>query len=221
MTYRTAGNALWDLVQAIGDEDPALKAKATAALHAAKRVLNPVKYARNLDDVLGVIQCLFADAGITYYSKYLPNEGVAMLALVDDGELRIGWKGQEPLQRPRGLDWCAQVLARGFVPYDRRDATGGTQEMLVVSLPERKVPRELPEDFEPTPPNNPSLASAVERACKEPTLTKALSWIAVWETERAIKQAKRGEVTNPDTGAMWDTCFEYLFNEVQRAYRKP
>ncbi len=64
-----------------------------------------------------------------------------------------------------------------------------------------------------------NLKEAVEAACKEPTLAKALSWIAIWETERVVKQAMRQE-RGPD-GAMWDTTFEFLFKEVMSVYQAP
>jgi hypothetical protein len=58
---------------------------------------------------------------------------------------------------------------------------------------------------------------AVARACREPTLSDALSWIAVWESERAIRQAieytKNGNSTASHGGG-WDTCFKYCFDRV-------
>lgn len=51
---------------------------------------------------------------------------------------------------------------------------------------------------------------AVSRAVEEPTLAKALSWICVWECERAIRQAK----SNPQ----WETCFEYCIKAVMEAW---
>jgi hypothetical protein len=61
---------------------------------------------------------------------------------------------------------------------------------------------------------------AVGRALQEPTLIKALSFIALWESERVVQQAKTFFETGkrgPD-GQGWDTCFEYCFNQVQEAY---
>jgi hypothetical protein len=54
------------------------------------------------------------------------------------------------------------------------------------------------------------VSKLVERATLEPTLAKALSWIAIWESERAIKQARN----NPT----WETCFEILFQQVLENY---
>jgi hypothetical protein len=56
----------------------------------------------------------------------------------------------------------------------------------------------------------------IKDACKEPTLTKALSCVAIWETDRAVRQAARAE-RSPD-GQLYDTCFEFLFNRVLEAY---
>lgn len=59
----------------------------------------------------------------------------------------------------------------------------------------------------------PTLARIAERATLEPSLAKALSWIAVWETERAIRQARNNET--------WETCFEILFTRVLADYPHP
>jgi hypothetical protein len=59
--------------------------------------------------------------------------------------------------------------------------------------------------------------AAVARACEEPTLVDALSWIAVWESERAIRQAiewKRTGVSTASHGGGWDTCFKHCFEAV-------
>jgi hypothetical protein len=68
-----------------------------------------------------------------------------------------------------------------------------------------------------------NIDEAVSRACREPTLVKALSFIAVWETERAIQQAMRWKETGISTashGGGWDTCFEFCFDRVMAAYPK-
>lgn len=62
---------------------------------------------------------------------------------------------------------------------------------------------------------------AVERACEEPSLVQALSWIADWECDRAIKQARKYFETGESTaghGGGWDTCFEFCFKGVMEAY---
>jgi hypothetical protein len=62
---------------------------------------------------------------------------------------------------------------------------------------------------------------AVDRACEEPTLLDALSWIAVWESERVIPIAHRflnGEIPRNDNGTGWTTCFKFLIKEVLEQY---
>jgi len=56
----------------------------------------------------------------------------------------------------------------------------------------------------------------INRALEEPTLLKALSFVAVWESERAIQQARKYYDTGVSTAAYggWDTCFEYCFKEL-------
>jgi hypothetical protein len=62
---------------------------------------------------------------------------------------------------------------------------------------------------------------AVQTACKEKTLVDALSWIAVWECERTISQAKKYFETGISTAAQggWDTCFKFCFEEVIKQYK--
>jgi len=62
---------------------------------------------------------------------------------------------------------------------------------------------------------------AVNRACEEPTLVDALSWISVWECERVIPVAHEflnGEKPFDWNGQGWDTCFKFLINETMEAY---
>jgi hypothetical protein len=67
-----------------------------------------------------------------------------------------------------------------------------------------------------------NIDQAVARACEEPTLVKALSWIAVWEAERVVKQAFRwkesGGISTASHGGGYDTCFEYCFTRVLTAW---
>ena len=68
-----------------------------------------------------------------------------------------------------------------------------------------------------------TIDDAVRRACEEPTLADALTWIAVWETERVVKQAKNFFETGVSTashGGGWDTCFKYYFKAVLEKYPK-
>ena len=64
------------------------------------------------------------------------------------------------------------------------------------------------------------ITQAVERACQEKSLLDALTWICVWESERIIKQAKKG-LKDAD-GKGLDTCFRVCFRvclkEVMEKY---
>ena len=58
-----------------------------------------------------------------------------------------------------------------------------------------------------------TISEAVKKACEEPTLLDALSWICVWESERAIKQALNSQ------GTKWDTCFKHILKQVMDQYK--
>jgi hypothetical protein len=62
-----------------------------------------------------------------------------------------------------------------------------------------------------------NLTQAVARAVQEPTLLDALSWIAIWDNDRAVRQAFRG-VRDPNSGALWETNFLFLFKQVTEAW---
>ncbi len=62
------------------------------------------------------------------------------------------------------------------------------------------------------------LTEAVTKACLLPTLLKALTYICVWESERAIKQAKKNE--RDADGRGWDTCFKVCLQQVMQQYPK-
>lgn len=51
-----------------------------------------------------------------------------------------------------------------------------------------------------------TLIEASRRACEQPSFIDALTWIAVWETERVVKQARRQST--------WETCFRVCFEQV-------
>ena len=68
-----------------------------------------------------------------------------------------------------------------------------------------------------------NITEAVEQACKQPTLLDALSYIAVWESERAIQQAKsffESGVSTAGDGKGWDTCFKTCLGLVLDKYPK-
>ena len=66
-----------------------------------------------------------------------------------------------------------------------------------------------------------TFTEAVDRACEEPTLIDALSWISVWECERVIPNAHKflsgGPAVNNE-GQGWETCFRFLIKEVMEQY---
>jgi len=67
-----------------------------------------------------------------------------------------------------------------------------------------------------------NVVEAAKKACEEPTLSEALSWIAVWENDRAVKQAlentKTGNLTGSHHGGLWDTCFGVCFDKILELY---
>lgn len=69
-----------------------------------------------------------------------------------------------------------------------------------------------------------NITEALERACKEPTLVKALGFMAIWESERAVKQALEWQKTGKSTashGGSHDTCFETAFKMLLEKYPCP
>jgi len=60
----------------------------------------------------------------------------------------------------------------------------------------------------------------IQNACEQPTLVKALSYAAICENDRAVKQAMENYGSGAN-GAGWDTCFEFLFKELLREYKGP
>jgi len=68
-----------------------------------------------------------------------------------------------------------------------------------------------------------NIKEAVAKAFEEPTLLDALTWIAVWESERVVQQARKFYLTGERTGsggAGWDTCFRSSFQLVMAAWEK-
>jgi hypothetical protein len=58
-----------------------------------------------------------------------------------------------------------------------------------------------------------NLDQAKRQACKDGrTLDEALVWIAVWESERIVRQARESST--------WDTCFEHCFTAVREYYQQ-
>lgn len=68
-----------------------------------------------------------------------------------------------------------------------------------------------------------NLNDAITTACKEKTLVDALTFIAVWENERAIQQALefyKTKVSTSSEGKCWDTCFKVCFEAVILHWQK-
>lgn len=57
-----------------------------------------------------------------------------------------------------------------------------------------------------------NITKAVNKACQEPTLIDALTWICTWESERIVKQARENST--------WETLFRYCIREVMEQYPK-
>ena len=53
----------------------------------------------------------------------------------------------------------------------------------------------------------------VVRRTKTMSLIDALVHVAIWENDRAVRQALRGD-RDPNTGQLWDTCFRRCFEAV-------
>ena len=64
------------------------------------------------------------------------------------------------------------------------------------------------------------ITEATKKACEEPTLVDALTWICVWEGERAIKQARENFGSGAN-GSGWDTCFKICLQAVMNVYSQP
>ena len=64
-----------------------------------------------------------------------------------------------------------------------------------------------------------NLTEAVAVACQQPTLLEALTFICIWESERAINQARFNYGSGSD-GAGWDTCFGICLKNVIDKYPK-
>ncbi len=63
-----------------------------------------------------------------------------------------------------------------------------------------------------------NLIEAVKEACKEPTLLKALSWIAVWENDRCMR--KTLPLWSVENGGPYETFFYICFKMVAEEWVK-
>ena len=116
---------------------------------------------------------------------------------------------------------------RGKVPLSCKDVTA--QDLLWEYAQRRRaVDAEFSEDLEAalrlqgfSPLSEVSLNQAIERAAAEPTLKEAFAWIAVWETDRAVRQAVESYRTGVrTTDGMYDTSFRFCFDRLMEAWDK-
>lgn len=70
--------------------------------------------------------------------------------------------------------------------------------------------------------SSPPVDELVWVACREPSLAEALSYAAISDCERAIRQAFRNarDGRSDPNGALWDTCFLSLFKQVIKVYEE-
>lgn len=67
-----------------------------------------------------------------------------------------------------------------------------------------------------------NITEALDRACQEPSLLDALTWMAVWENDRAVHQALRNKESGERApeGGLWETCFRHSFQRLlEQRYR--
>ena len=67
-----------------------------------------------------------------------------------------------------------------------------------------------------------NIKEATNRALQEESLLDAITFMAIWENDRAVKQAIRNyesEERNPD-GSMYDTCFRSAFQYLLSKYEQ-
>lgn len=67
-----------------------------------------------------------------------------------------------------------------------------------------------------------NITEALDRACQEPSLLDALTWMAVWENDRAVHQALRNKESGERTpeGGLWETCFRHSFQRLLEHWTK-
>ena len=66
-----------------------------------------------------------------------------------------------------------------------------------------------------------NITEATAKACEQPTLIDALSWICVWETKRIIKRYKKNLNTAiiETNHGVWKACFNYCIENVMDNYK--
>jgi hypothetical protein len=71
-------------------------------------------------------------------------------------------------------------------------------------------------------PDTSKIDGAAKRACQEPSLVEALSWIAVWDADRAVREAIRHHDagTRDVDGFGYHTCFLHCFRLVMDLWER-
>lgn len=122
------------------------------------------------------------------------RSGEAPIDLLDDArEAIIGliWTIE------RDAMWPTEQAYAGLIK-----AAVATARATLAKLPQRRESAR--------PPSN---IDEILRQTDGMPLVDALTHVATWENERAVAQALRG-VRDPHTGALWDTCFLYVFRAL-------
>ena len=68
--------------------------------------------------------------------------------------------------------------------------------------------------------DNDSLTNAIKRALDESSLTAAFASVALWECDRAVRQAVHSyqNATRTPDGGTYETCFKFAFTELLKAW---
>jgi hypothetical protein len=126
----------------------------------------------------------------------------------------------KPEERYAVIEECARVcdrLAREWVRADAGTSAYAAQDCADAI---RALPAQSPAGVPPEPRH---VEDALRRACDEPTLVDALSFVALWECDRVIPQAHEflsGRKPRDADGRGWDTCFGHLFARVIAAWNE-
>lgn len=99
---------------------------------------------------------------------------------------------------------------------------GVPAEVMLLPATAISVVREVSKKKDPVPPKDDSFEEALRRACEEPTLAEALTWLAIWDCDRAVHQALRNDAArrehreHPATshGGLYETTFLICFKRL-------
>lgn len=153
--------------------------------------------------------------------EYLANESAKAIA---DNEAKIEAEHQQELGEQDGLllTEIAELFKIARLEGALRKWADGKKDAgeALAKVKQRYEPMirassgvlHLISDFEQKDRPELNITAATKRACEEPTLLDALSWICVWESERVVKQAR----ANPQ----WETCFKVCLQSVLDNYQQ-